>query len=129
MELDDVVTLVREALEDIGPFVMTANQSRGYVDVRIRVESSNSGQSGAPEREAKLWTSGAEAFFLSVDGGLTYREFDWEPAGQVATVRLLTMLAVQYLQGRFEEKEERRALGRRRRVLEIPLAGERYRFD
>ncbi len=126
MDLDEVETVVRDALAKDGRLSTESSRRAGYVDILIRLSRPDSAD--AASRHARIWSSGVEAFFLDVPNGFKYQEFDWEREGQLAVLGLLAALAREYLLGRFQEKEERISFGRQRRYLEIAVGGDSYRL-
>lgn len=130
MELDDIERLVRETLALTGDFAASKRLDRGYLSLAITAPSRAADNVNArPDRDqARIWTSGAEAFFLELDERFNFKEFDWELEGQADIVRLMTRLAMAYLQGHGAEGESKGTFGRRRKQFEIELDGQTYRF-
>ncbi len=126
LDLNEVEDIVRDAVRRAGPLSTESRRSGRYLDIAIRLSSPDGSDAGT--RHARISTSGVEAYFLDLPDGFAYREFDHEREGQMAILRLLAALAGDYLHGHFQEKEERRAFGRRQRYLEIAVDGESYRL-
>jgi hypothetical protein len=130
MELDDIERLVREKLALTGDFAVSKRLvDRNYLSLTITAPVA-AGNIGARQGrvQARIWTNGAEAFFLDVDERFNFKEFDWELEGQADIIRRLTRLAIAYLQGHGVEGESKGTFGRRRKHFEIGLDGETYRF-
>ena len=130
MEFDDIERLVREKLALTGDFAVSKRLvERNYLSLTITapVDADNVGARQG-RVQARIWTDGAEAFFLEVDERFTFKEFDWELDGQADIIRRMTRLAIAYLQGHGVEGESKGTFGRRRQHLEIELDGETYRF-
>lgn len=129
MELDYIEHLVRETLALTGDFAASKRLDREYLSLTITAPlAADSGGARQDRVQARIWTSGAEAFFLELDERFNLKEFDWELEGQEDIVRLLTRLAIAYLQGHGVEGESKGTFGRRRKHFEIELDGQTYRF-
>ena len=129
MELDDIERLVRETLALTGDFAASKRLDREYLSLTITAPLAADDIGARQGRvQARIWTSGAEAFFLELDERFNLKEFDWELEGQEDIVRLLTRLAIAYLQGHGVEGESKGTFGRRRKHFEIELDGQTYRF-
>ena len=130
MDFDDIERIVHETLALGGTFVASKYVDHGYLSLVIQaVPSLGDAPRQAERTQARIWTSGAEAFFLELDEHFDYKEFDWELEGQRDILRLLTKLGMAYLQGKGVEKERKISFGRHRLDLEIELEGHMYRFD
>jgi len=130
MEFDDIERLVREKLALTGDFAVSKRLvERNYLSLTITapVDADNVGARQG-RVQARIWTNGAEAFFLEVDERFTFKEFDWELDGQADIIRRMTRLAIAYLQGHGVEGESKGTFGRHRKNFEIELDGETYRF-
>ncbi len=127
MELDDVEHLVRDALPASGRFAISSHTDRGYLTLAI-TRSPDAGESVAPGRRSltHIQTYGVEAFHLRLDERFTLSEFDWEPDGQGQILRVMTGLAVAYLDGHGEGRTKAGARGRRKDYFEIDLDGQTY---
>lgn len=128
MDLNEVEDVVKTAAQEVGGLSISSERDSGYIKFSLDVRSSGDREPDVRDQQVRIWTSGAEAFFIDAPGGFGYQDFDHEPQGQVAILRLLVDLASEYLRGHFEEKEEQRSFGRRRRHLEIATGGEVYRL-
>lgn len=128
MNLDDVESIVRTAAQEAGGLSISSDRDGGYSKLSLGVPSADGLEPLIDDRRVRIWTSGTEAFFIDVPGGFGHQEFDHVPEGQVAILHLLVALANEYLHGHFEEKEEERSFGRRRRYLEIAAKGATYRL-
>lgn len=129
MELDDIERLVRETLGVTGSFAVSKRLDREYLSLTITAPlAADDGSTRQGRVQARIWTSGVEAFFLELDERWSLKEFDWEIEGQADIVRLMTCLAVAYLQGQGAERESKGAFGRRRRHFELELDGQTYGF-
>ncbi len=127
MELDDIERLVREELAVTGDFAASKRLDREYLSLTITAPVAADG-ARQDRGQARIWTSGVEAFFLELDERFNLKEFDWKPEGQADIVRLMTRLAIAYLQGHGAEGVSKGAFGRRRNHYEIELDGRMYRF-
>ncbi|NAZ81044.1 hypothetical protein GTR02_04345 [Kineococcus sp. R8] len=127
LDLSEVEDIVKTAAQDVGGLSISSDKDAGYIRIFIGPPSGDP-ESVSGDPQVRIWTSGTEAFFIDVPGGFGYQEFDDVPEGQVATLHLLVTLASRYLHGHFEEKEEQRSFGRRRRYLEISSRNEVYRL-
>lgn len=129
MEFDNIEHLVREMLALTGDFAVSKQLDRGSLSLTITapVAADNAGARQG-RVQARIWTSGAEAFFLELDERFNLKEFDWEVEGQADIIRRMTRLAIAYLQGHGVEGENKGTLGRRRKHFEIELDGETYSF-
>jgi hypothetical protein len=128
LDLNEVEDIVRDAVRRAGPLSTESRRNGRYVDITIRLSPPDGSDAGT--RRARISTEGVEVFRLILPDGFGYHEFDYdyERGGQVAALRLVAALAGEYLHGHFQEKEERRAFGRRQRYLEIAVDGESYRL-
>lgn len=129
MELDAIERLVREKLALTGDFAASKRLDREYLSLTITAPVAADNIGARQGRvQARIWTSGAEAFFLELDERFNLKEFDWKLEGQADIIQLMTRLAVAYLQGHGVEGDSKGALGRRRNHFEIKLDGRTYRF-
>jgi hypothetical protein len=129
MEFHDIEHLVRETLALTGDFAVSKQLDRAYLTLTITAPVAANNVGARQGRvQARIWTSGAEAFFLEVDERFNLQEFDWELKGQADIIRRMTRLAVAYLQGHGVEGESKGTFERRRRHFEIELDGETYSF-
>lgn len=129
MEFDDTERLVREELVLAGDFAVSKRLDRDYLSLTINapLDADNIGARQG-RGQARIWTSGVEAFFLELDERFNLKEFDWELEGQADIIRRMTRLAIAYLHGHGVEGDSKGAFGRRRKHFEIELDGETYRF-
>ncbi len=129
MELDDIERLVREKLALTGDFAVSKQLDRGYLSLTITGPAAANNIGARQGRvQARIWTSGAEAFFLELDERFNLKEFDWELEVQADIIQRMTRLAMAYLQGHGVEGDSKGAFGRRRNHFEIELDGSTYRF-
>jgi hypothetical protein len=86
------------------------------------------GFDGADRPWARIRASGVELFFLVVDQGFGYTEFESDDDEQKDALRLMVELAVRYLQGRYARNVRRSIFGRQKEELTIEF-GQLYYFD
>jgi len=91
MELDDIERLVREKLALTGDFAVSKRLDRRDMSLTITapVAADNIG-AGQGRVQARIWTSGVEAFFLELDERFNLKEFDWELEGQAPAGRAVS---------------------------------------
>lgn len=126
LDLNEVEDIVGDAVRRAGSLSTESRRDGRHVHIDIRLSSPNGSDTGA--RYARISTDGVEAFFIDLPDGISYQKFNYEREGQIEILRLLAALASEYLLGHFQEKEELRSLGRRRRCLEIAVDGDIYRL-
>jgi len=101
MELDDIERLVREKLALTGDFAVSKRLvDRNYLSLTITAPVA-AGNIGARQGRVlvRIWTDGAEAFFLELDERFNLKEFDWELEGQADIIRRMTRLAKELVAG------------------------------
>ena len=76
---------------------------------------------------ARIRSSGVELFFLVVDQGYMYREFEPDDDEQKIVLRLMVELAVRYLDGRYS-RQVRRSIFGQKETLTIEY-GQLYYLD
>lgn len=127
MDFATIEAVVREGVRMAGqPCDVHRSEDGGYLYLTLREEQGP--QPPEAPRSARFWTTGVEAFFLDLDNGYSYRDFEWQEDAQVAIVRRLARLAGAYLAGAGEERRVRQRFGRVKRQFDIELDGERVTF-
>lgn len=126
MAFDDIEQAVRDGLAtSVGTaYDLRRTEDAGYLYLELRPRGT-----GAAPRSARIWTNGVEAFFVDLDNGFGYREFEWEAGAQPHAVRRLAHLAGRYLDGAGSARQVAGRFGRTRTYFEMELDGEIIRFS
>lgn len=126
MSFDDIERVVRDGLATSAgtAYDLYRTEDAGYLYLELQPRDTR-----AAQRSARIWTNGVEAFFVDLDNGFGYREFEWQAGAQPHAVRRLAVLAGRYLAGAGSARQVAGRFGRTRTYFEIELDGEIIRFS